>query len=237
MPEELADLSGSDVLVGVETRIESKTFPLGRDRDGGDGRDFGPASGDNESRGFPFNRPGSLEVGNKRESALIQEDQAGSKPIGLFLYEAKRDASNSGWLVPGALWLSSAASGSSSLSCPSGSTDCRCNSAPGSSSGRSGRYVSRSKDPSSNRLLRVLSPGGAPRSSSAGSIEAGAVPYLAGVSNPATPSSGRLETNAPRSLKKRPFSGLPIGKCGLASKDGRLDAAFFRVFWGCHEVS
>ena len=235
--EKLPDLSGPNVQVGVKARVESKAFSLGRDRDGGDGRDFGPASSDNEGWRFSFDRPGSLEVGDKRESALIQEDQAGSKPNGLFLYEAKRDVSSTGWLPPGAPWPSSRASGSSSPSRPSDSTDCRYNSAPGSFSERVCRYASRSKDPSSNRPPRALLPGYVPRSSSAAPTEAEAVPYAAWTLSPPVPFSGRLDANAPRSLTMRLLSGLRSGKYGLALRAGRPVAGAFPVFGVCHEVS
>jgi len=235
--EELPDLSGPNVPVGVKARVESKTFSLGRDCDGGDGRDFSPASGDHERWCFSFNRPGSLEIGNKGESTLIQEDQAGSKPNGLFLYEAKRDASSSESLLPGALWLFSVASGSSSPSRSSDSTSCRYNSALGNFSGRSGRYASRSKDPSSNRRPRALSPRRVPRFSSARLREAEAGPYGVWTSTLTALSFGRLDANGPRSLKKRPLSRLLSGKCGLVLIGGRPDAVFSRVFGVCREVS
>lgn len=175
--EELPDLSGPNVLPGIKARVESKAFSFGRDRNGGDGRDFSPPSGDNEGWSFSFNRPGSLEIGDERESALIQEDQAGSKPNGLFLYAAKRDASSSGWLPPGALWPSSVASDSSNPNGPSDSQGLRCNTVLGISCVRLGQFASRSKDPSSNRLPRALSPRRVPSFSSAVSREAEAGPY------------------------------------------------------------
>ncbi len=237
MTEKLPDLFGSDVLVGMEACVEAKSFSLGRDGDGGDSRDFGPASGDNEGGSFSFNRPSPLEIGDKRESALIQEDQAGSKPRGLFLYEAKRETSSNGWLVPDALWLSSRASGSSSPNGPSNSTSCRYNSSPGSSFERLGRFVSKSKDPSSSRLPRALSPRCAPRLFSAPLTKAGDVPYAAWTSSPPVLSCGRLDANAPRSLTMRSVSAPPSDKCGLVSKAGRRIAVFFRVFGVCREVS
>ena len=237
MPKELSDLFAPKVFVGMEARVESKSFPLRRDGDGRDGRDFGPASGDNERWRSPSNRPGSLEVRNERESALIQEYQAGSKLIGFFLYEAKRDVSSNGWLVPGVLWLSFAVSGNSNPSPPSDSKDLRCNNSLGISCVRSGRSASRSKDPSSNRLPKGLSPRCAPGFSSAFLTKAAAVPYWAEPLNRTALSSGRLDTNAPPSLAKRSVSGRPSDKSGLASEAGRLDAVFFRLFGVCHEVS
>jgi len=92
VPKELADLSGPDVFVGVKACVEPEAFFSGRDRNGGDGRDFGPASGDPKGWCFSFDRPGFWDVGDKRESALIQETQAGSKPNGLFSKAGRPDA-------------------------------------------------------------------------------------------------------------------------------------------------
>ena len=227
--EELPDLFSPDVLVGVKTSVESKAFSLGRDRDGGDGRDFSPASGDHERWCFAFNRPGSLEIGNERESALIQEYQAGSKPIGLFLYAAKRDTSNNEWLVRDVLWPFSAASGNSSPSRPSDSKDLRCSSGLENSSERLDRYASRSKDPSNSQLPMGLSPKYAPRFFSARLREAEAGPDAAWDLIPPALSSGRLDANALRSLEMRPLPRLRRGTDGLVLKAGRPDADVFPV--------
>src|SRR3989338_6120248 len=235
--EELPNLSGPNVLVGMKTRVESKSFSLGRDCDGGDGRNFGPASGDNEGWSFSFNRPGSLEIGNERESALIQKDQAGSKPIGLFLYAAKRDTSSSGWLPPDALWLSSAASDNSTPSCPSNSKGCRRNNVPENSCARSGRYVSRSKDPSCSQLPKALSLRCALRFSSAVGTKAGAAPYSVGTSAPNVLSCGRPVANVLRNLETRLFLRRPCGKCVLALKDVPPNAAVFPMLGVLPEVS
>ena len=235
--EKLPDLFSPDVLVGVKTRVEAKTFSLGRDRDGGDSRDFCPASGDHERRRFSFNRPGSLEIRDKRESALIQEDQAGSKPNGLFLYEAKRAVYSNESLLPGALWPSSAASGNSSPSRPSDSKDLRCNNSLGNSCARSDRSVSRSKDPSNSQLPRGLSPKCAPRFSFACPTKVGVGPCAAWDLIPRALSSGKLDANALRSLEMRPLPELRPGTDALASKAGWPDADVFPVFGDCHEVS
>lgn len=237
MTEKLPDLFGSDVLVGIEARVEPKTFSFGRDGDGRDRRNFCPASSDNEDGCFAFNRPGLLKVRNEGESALIQEYQAGSKPFGLFLYEAKRAASSSGWLLPGALWPSSVVSDSSNPSAPSNSKDLKRNNSLGNFCAPLVRYVSGSKDPSSSRLPRGLSPRGAPGFSSAFPTEAEGVPYSAAPSSQTALSSGRLDTNAPPSLTKRSVSRRPSDKYGLVSKAGRLDAVFSRLFGVCHEAS
>lgn len=237
MSEELSDLFGPDVLIGIKPRVESKPFSFWRDRDGRNGRYFGPASGDNKDWSFSFDRPGSLDIGNKRESAFIQEGQAGSKPSGVFLYAAKRDVSSSESLLPGAPWLFSAASGSSSQGHPSASRDSRRSNTLENSSELSDRYASASKDPSSNRLPRVPSPRRAPRFSSVGPTKARVVLYLESVSTPFGPSSGRFGASVPRSLKKRSVPALPSDKYDLVLTNGRPDAAVFPTFGVCHGVS
>lgn len=237
MPEELSDLFGPDVLIGIKTCVEPKPFSFWRDCDSGDSRDFCPAPSDNEDWRFSLNRPGSPDIGNKRESALIQEGQAGSKPSGLFLYAAKRDVSSNESLFPGAPWLFSAASDNSSPSRSSNSTDCLYNSVPGSSSELSGRYASKSKDPSNSRLPMALSPRRAPKFSFADSTKARAVPYLASASVPSGLSSDRFGASALRSLKKRSVPGLPSDKYGLVSVNGRPGVAVFPTFGVCLGVS
>jgi len=237
MPEEVSDLSGPDVLIGIKARVESKSFSSWRDRDGGDSRYLGPASGDNEDGCFSFNRPGSLDIGNKRESALIQEGQAGSKPSGLFLYAAKRDISSSGSSLRVFPWLFWSVSDSSNPSRSSNSRDSRCSSAPESVSELPVRYASRSKDPSSNRPPEALSLRRAPRISSVCPTKDKVVPYLASTSVLCGPSSCSSDANAPRSLKRRPVPGPPSDTYGLVSTSGRPNDAASLVFGVCHGVS
>lgn len=235
--EELLDLFGPDVPVGMEARVEPKPSSLGRDGDGGDGRDFCPASGHHQDGSLSFDRPGPLEVWDERESAFIQEDQVRFKPFGFFLYAAKRAVSNNGWLVPGALWPASAAFGSSSPGAPLNSKDCRCNTSPGSVSKRSGRSVSKSKDPSNTRPPRDLSPEPEPGCFSGCRSEAEAGPYSGEPSSPTALFCGNLDASGPPNLTRRPFSEPLNGKSCLVLKAGRLDAVFFRVSGDCHEVS
>ena len=237
MSEELSDLLSSDVLIGIKPRIESESFSFWRDRDGRDGRYLGPASGDNEDWSFSFDRPGSLNIGNKRESAFIQEGQAGSKPSGLFLYAAKRDVSSSGSLLPGAPWRASAASDSSSPDRSLDSRDSRYSNVHGSSSGRSDQYASRSKDRSSNRLPEALLPRCAPKFFSACPTEAKDVPYWELISAPCGLSSCSSGASAPRSLKKHSVPWLPSDKYGRVSTSARPGVAVFPTFGVCHGVS
>ena len=235
--EKMSDLFGPNVFVEMETRVESKTFSFRRDGDGREGRDFSPPPCDLKPRSSALERPGSLEVGDKRESAFIQEYQVGSKLIGLFLYEAKRDASSNEFRLPVFPWLFEWAPDNSSPDCPSDTKDLRSSSAPEISCVRSGRCVLKSKRPSNSRLPRALSPRRVSRFSSVALREAEAVPYEALTSSLPVPSSGRRAANAPRSLEKLLLLGLRSGKYGLVSKAGPPDVVFFRVFRGCHEVS
>ena len=237
VPEKMPDLSGPNVFVGVEACVETKAFSLGRDRDGGDSRYLGPPSCDLKRRSSALERPGSLKVWDKRESALIQEDQVGSEPIGLFLYAAKPDASNSESPLPAFPWLFEWEPDNSSPDCPSDTKDLRGNSVSETSCGPSGRYVSKSKRPSSNRLPRVLLPGCAPKLSSAHSTEAEAGPDGAWALNPPGLFCGRLAANVPRSLSTRPLLWPRSGKCVPASKAGPPVDGVFPVFGVCHEVS
>ena len=235
--EESPDLSRPDIPVVVKACVETEPPSLGRDRNGGDGRDLRPASGDNKGWRFSSERPGSLDVGNKRESALIQEDQAGSKPIGLFLYEARCDVSSSESPPPGVPWPSSAASGSSNPDRSSSSRGFRCNSVLGNACERFDRYASRSKDRSNNPLRGDLSPRYAPRFSFACPTKGVAVPYSVSASALSDLSSDRLDTSAPRSLKKNPVLGPPSDRYGPVSTSGWPEAVASGAFGGCHEVS
>lgn len=235
--EKLSDLFGSNILVSVEACVESKAFSFGRDGDRRDRRYFRPAPGNSEPWSFSFDSPGSSDVGNERESTLIQEDQVGSKPIGLFLYEARRASSNNEWLVRDALWLVSGVSDNSSPSNPSDSKDWKYNSSPENSSGRYGRCVSRSKDRSRIRRPRGLSPKYLPEFSSVFPTKVVADLYSAGPSSRSVLSCSTFDANVPPSLTTRSFFERPTGKSRLVSKAGRLGAVFFPEFWDCLEVS
>lgn len=234
---ELSDLSSPNASVDIEACVKSKTFSPGRDSDSGNSRYPGPASGDDECWSSSFDRPGSLDIGNKRESALIREGQAGSKPGGLFLYAAKHDVSSSGSLLPGAPWRAFVASDSSSPERSSDSTGSQYNNALGNSSELSDRYVSVSKGPSSNRLPGALLPRRVSKFSSADPIKTKDVLYWELVSAPCGPSSCSSGASAPRNLKKHSVPWLPNDKYGLVSASGRPDAAVFPTFGVCHGVS
>ncbi len=235
--EELSDLPGSDISIDVEPSVESEILSFGRDSDGRDSRHLSPSSGNNECWSSSFDRPCSSDIGNERESAFIQEGQAGSKQSGLFLYAARRDASSSESPLPDVLWRASAVSDSSSPGCSSGSTSSLCNNIHENSSGLFGRYVSASKDPLSNRPPEALLPGYSPKSSSVLTIEAKDVLYWGLVSIPCGLSSCSSGASAPQNLRKHVLPGLPYDKDGPVSASGWHGAAVFPIFRVFHGVS
>ena len=235
--DELSDMSCLDVHVGVKTSAESQTFSFGRNSNGRDSRDLGPAARDNEYGRLSLNRPCSSNIGDEGESALIQEYQAGSKLPGLFLYEARRDISSSEWPLPGAPSLFSSAFDSSSPNCPSVSTSCLYSNVRGSVCGLPVQYASESRGPLSNRLPRDLSPEYVLKISSCEPEKAVEVPDGVWVSGQTVLSCGRLDATEPGNLSKPLLPWLPNRKCGLDSINERPDAVVSRVLAGCHEVS
>ena len=236
VPEKLSDLFGPDVF-GIKARVKSKPLSFGRDCNSGDGRDLCPASGDNDGWSLSFDGPGSLDVGDKRESALIQEGQAGSKPSGLFLYEARRGASSNESFPRVFAWPSWWVSDSSSQEFASDSRDSRRSSAPRIVCGSLVRYVSMSKDLSNNQLPEDLSPRRAPAIFSDFPTNAAVCLCSESASVPSSPSCGNPGASAPRSLKKRLVLGLLSGRYGLVSISARPDADASLIFGGCHGVS
>lgn len=114
MAQESDFLLGADISVTMKADVKSKSFSLGRNADSRDSRDFRPMSCRNKNRGLASGRPSSNDCGNKEESALVKEDQMGSKPIGLFLYAARHGVSSIESRLPVFPWLSWLVSGSSS---------------------------------------------------------------------------------------------------------------------------
>lgn len=234
--EELADLFGPNV-PSVKACVESKPFSLGGDCDGGDSRKLSPSPGDNQGWSPSPDRPSPLDVGNKRESALIQEDQTGPELDSLFLYAAKRAVSNNESLPLCAAWPSSAASDNSSPERPSDSIDCQYSNAPGNASERSGRYASKSKGRSSNRLPKALSLRRAPRLAFGCPIETKVGPYWVLASVHHGLSSGRFGANAPRSLKKNSVPGLPSDRYDPVLRVELPSGGAFLMSGVCHGVS
>ena len=236
VPEKLSDLFGSDISC-IKARVKSKPLSLGRDCNGGDSRYLCPASGDNNGWSLSFDGPSSLDVGNKRESALIQEGQAGSKLSGLFLYAAKRDVSSNESFPRVFAWPSWKVSDNSSQGFASDSKDSRRNNVPRIVCGLLVRYASVSKDLSNNRLPEDLSPRRAPTIFSDSPTNARVCRYSESASVPLNPSSGNPDASEPPSLKKRSVLGLPSDRYGLVSTSVRPGADASLIFGDCHGVS
>lgn len=237
MSEKLPDLFALKISVGIEARVESEVPPSWRDSDGRDCRDLFPASGNNEDGSLPSLCPGPLNIGDERESALIQEYNVGLEPPGLFLYEAKRDASNIGWLAPSVPWLSSEVSGSSSPKNPSDSTNFRYKAEPGTFCTRSDQYASGSRGLSKSPLPKALLPALSSKLFSVDSTGAVDVPCWAGILSPSARVFGMPDTSAPRNLVRRRSFRPPSGMCSLVLKAGRPDTVVFRMYGDCPEVS
>lgn len=237
VPDKFSDLRGSNVFVSVKAGVKSETFSFGRDADGRDGRDFSPASCDCKSRSSALRRPRFLEIRDKRESAFVQENQAGSKPSGFFLYEARRDASSIGFPLRVFPWLSWSAPDNSSPNRPLDTKGLRDSNRLENACVPPCRSVSRSKRLSKNRLPRGLLPKGAPKPSSVCRKDAKVFRGGVWVLSRPTPSCGRLAATGPGSLSTRPVSRLLRGSRGLVSRAGRPCAAGFPTAGVCHEVS
>jgi hypothetical protein len=231
-----SDLRGTDVFA-VETGVKSEPFSFGRDADGRDRRDFSPASCNRESRSSALRRPRFLDVRNQRESALVEEDQTGSKPRGLFLYEARRVASSTEFPLPVFPWPSWSAPGNSSPDRPSNTKDLRCNNRLETSCVPPSRSVSESKRLSGNRLPEALSRECVAELFSVGLRDAKV--FRDGVSalSLSSLSCGRPAANAPGSLSMRPVSRPLRDSRSLVSKAGRPCVVAFPIAGVCHEVS
>lgn len=237
VPDKLSDLRGSNVFVGVKTGVKSETFSFGRDGDGGNGRDFSPASCNRKPRSSALRRPRFLNIRNQRKSAFVEEDQTGSKPSGLFLYEARRDASNTGFPLPVFPWPSWSAPDSSSPNRPSDTKGLRGSNRLENVCARPCQSVSMSRRLSKIPLPRVLSPKGAPKSSSVCLRDARVFRDEVLALSLSIPSCGRLAATEPGSLSMRPVSRPLRDSRSLVSKAGRPCAAGFPTAGVCHEVS
>jgi len=95
--QELADLKGADIFVGMEPDIQGQALLFGRNRNSGDGRDLRPVSSHAHDRCLSPGRPGSDDVGNQKEAAFIEKYQGSLEPLSLFLYAATLAVSTVEW--------------------------------------------------------------------------------------------------------------------------------------------
>lgn len=237
MTQESNRLLSSDVLVGMEADVKPKFLSLRRDANSRNGRDFSPAACRSNNRGLALRRPCLNDCGDKQEPALVKEDQMGSKPVGLFLYAARRDVSSNGSRLPVSPWPSWSASGSSSPSFASDTRGWNWNNGYGNASGLPRLSAGASRPGLDNRPPEDLWRESEQVCVSLPGLTA--EDALACVSTAARPSRvfGRLDSSARPSLRKR-ASGRPrherISLCGEAVLP---DTCAFPAPSVCHGVS
>jgi len=114
MPQKLRHFGVFDVLIGIKPGIQGNVSSFWRNTEGRDRRNLAPVACTAQDRGLAFRRPGPAHIGNQQKSALIQKDQMGAKPFGLFLYGASGSASSARWPLRPAPGPASLASDNSS---------------------------------------------------------------------------------------------------------------------------
>ncbi len=72
-------------VLGMEADIQSQTFPLGRNRDAGDGGDFVPPVAMSEKRRLTDWRPGLANIRDKQKAGFIEKCQMGPKFLSFYL--------------------------------------------------------------------------------------------------------------------------------------------------------
>jgi hypothetical protein len=75
LSEEGNHFGRSDILLQMESGVESEVLALRRYRNCREGRDFLPVSRTPQDRGLSSRGPCPADVGNRQESALIEEYQ------------------------------------------------------------------------------------------------------------------------------------------------------------------
>ena len=88
MPEESHGLRPPDISGGVETDVKPKVFSARGKTDRRDRGYLGPVSSHLEDRSLAANTPGLSDTRDKREAALVEENDRDFKFPGLFLYAA-----------------------------------------------------------------------------------------------------------------------------------------------------
>ena len=235
--QELEHLRGADVFTTVEADVESDPLSLWGYCDRRDGRDLGPAAGGGEVRRVASGSPRSGDGREQKKSRLIQEDQMGSKPCGLFLYAATRGASNNGWLprfAPGPFFL---ASGSSNPVRPSASSNWRWSSVSQNALRSPPRSVLESTDPWGNQSPEAPLPKDRRAFSFALGTTMPGVRESAWEEVPRVPFSCRPDASALRNLKRHSLWQPPSGSSGQTPISEWREPFAFATCGVCHEVS
>ncbi len=95
--QESDDIRGADVPVTKESGVKRNSPPIGLDADRRDRGNLGPPASAAQDRSLSAGSPGPCDGRNQQETALVNEDEMGSRLFGVFLYAAKRAASNAQW--------------------------------------------------------------------------------------------------------------------------------------------
>ena len=114
LPEKPSHVRVTDIFVGMESGIQDKVLSFDRNTDGRDGRNLGPAASGGKNRSFSPGRPSFLNAGDQKKTALIEENEMGSKFFGFFLYGATDSVSSARFRPRFFPWLFFPVSGSSS---------------------------------------------------------------------------------------------------------------------------
>lgn len=121
VPEQIAqefhDLHARDV-GAVETEIESKPPPTGRDGESGDGGDPIMPVAVSEDRGLPNRSPGLADIRHEEEAAFVEKGEMGPKSSSFFLYLATSLLSTGRWLARPVVWHGVPASAMSIVDSP-----------------------------------------------------------------------------------------------------------------------
>jgi len=223
LPEEPANIQPIEA-AGLEPDVQRQAAPAGRDRQRTDGRDVALLVEIPCIRGVPSGCPGALEVRDEQEAALVEEDQVGADPIGVFLYAATGAVSNGQWPFRLAEGRGAPASGNSSPSPAATTRRGWGGTEPGTSSESAGRSAPASTDrcgspgpvglPAGSRPTPASGPARADRAAPGWDEGAGPWHHSAG-RRPAieTPNSWRTATAVPlpTDADRMPAGGWPVG--------------------------
>jgi hypothetical protein len=157
MLEESHGLGSSDVPLDIKANVESKMFSSRGEAERRDRRDLRPASGHSKDRSLAPYTPGLSDRGDKREAALVEENDRDLKLSGLFLYAARYGASTAAPVLSLSPWLAFLASGSSNPLPLALSRRALSDTGLRNASGSLGRFGARSKVPLNSRSLEPRS--------------------------------------------------------------------------------
>lgn len=237
LPKETSHLWEADILVAVEPGIEGDAPAFWGDADRRDGRDFGPSASTAEIGGLSPWGPRAGNVGDQKETALIEKRQVGPKSFSFFLYEATDTVSSDGWRPRPVPWPFSLASGSSSPGPSSASSNWRWSSVSQSAWPPPHRCVLESTGLWGNQQPGALLPEARRAFSFALGTTTPGVQESAWEEVPRGPFSCTPDASAPRNLKRRSLWRLRSGSSGQTLTSEWREAFAFPMYRVCHGVS